>query len=306
MFGFVSKSPGDGSGNLNFKIAGARANPDFPVRTRDVLSAEGAPRTRRGATPPHAIRGRPRTRGARAEPRLSRGRDSAGGWKPARERVPAGAPRPPPGLAARDPPGSWAAATGTMPGTPGLNCARIPGRCSRRRDPRSGPGGPPPPPLASSCSPYSPPLAPPVGPGGLSPQRGRRAAGLAGAELLPGLPDPPRLRALPVPAPRALDTPDPPDFGPLCPSHPSSRPFLAFLLLPHPQTRGPPTWSPRSRIEGSPAPCPGEGGLYIPVSQVCTFRRIQTARDTPCAFGQVSFSGPQCPVCKMGTTVPSS
>lgn len=202
----------------------------FPRREHRAPAGARPHRTRSAGARP--------TRGARAEPRLSRGRDSAGGWEAARERVPAGALRLPPGLAPRDPPGSWAAASGTMPGTPGLNCARIPGRCWRRRDPRSRPGGPPPPPLASSCSPYSPPLAPPVEPGGLSPQRRRQAAGLAGAEL-PGASGSSRLRALPVPAPRALDTPDPPDFGALCPPHPSSRPFLAFLLLPHPQTRGP-------------------------------------------------------------------
>ncbi|XP_059547941.1 basic salivary proline-rich protein 2-like [Myotis daubentonii] len=197
-FGFVSKSPGDDSGNLNFKIAGARANPDFPERTLDVLSAEGAPRTRRGATPPHAIRGRPAHSGRKSgTPPVPRPRQRWGletGPRESSSRSPA------PSARSRTPGPAW------FVGRRDRHDARDsrpqlrpnPGQVLAPQGPALPARGPPPPPLASSCSPYSPPLAPPVEPGGLSPQRGRREAGLAGAELLPGLPDPPRLRALPT------------------------------------------------------------------------------------------------------------
>lgn len=306
LSGFVSQSPGDASGNLNFRIADARAKPDFPGRTRGALSAEGAPRTRGGATPPHALRGRPAHSGRESGTPSARPTAAAAlGGRELSEFQPQ-----PRALLPVSHPGTRLARGPPRParcrGTPGLNCSRIPGRCSRRRDPRSRPGvgwGGRRAPIAPSGSPHSPPRAPPVEPGGLSPQRRRRAARLAGAELLPGLPDPPRLRA----AARAscLGHPDPPDVGPLCPPHPSRLPFLAFFLLPHPQTPAPPPRNPRSlSFAGVLPPCSlsFEGGLYIPVRQICTFRHIQTARDAPCAFGQVRFSGPQFSVCKMGIT----
>lgn len=150
MFGLVSKSP---RGGMILEISTLRSQ--APERTPTFLRGLGASFPRRAhrapaGARPHRTRSaddRP-TRGARAEPRLSHGQDGAGRLETRprrpRDQVLAGALRAPPGLAPRDPPGSWAAATGTTPRDSRPQLPRIPGRCSQPGSPSAPAPAPPP------------------------------------------------------------------------------------------------------------------------------------------------------------------
>ena len=148
LFGFVSESPGEDSGNLNFEIAATRASRDFPEKPRGVLSGEAAPRVGRGAlsgwggtTPPRAICGRSAhlAEQERNQP-VPRREQAPRGWKPGltgpARKIEAGPRRPPPHLDPGDPSGFPAATTRVEPGA-GARAARSPLAPHRR------PGVPP-------------------------------------------------------------------------------------------------------------------------------------------------------------------
>lgn len=195
-FGFVSEYPGDDSGNLNFKVAATRASRDFLEKTRCPHGGPGGARFQVGAGRPRRARptdARPtRARRGGTQP-VPRPKLALGGWKKARagsaRKFSAGPVRPPPGLQPRDPPGSSAATAGAMPRvsrpqlvpSPGGQVLAPQGPRSRpraaldsrprRRAPRKRP---------AAAAPHSPPLAPPVEPGGLSRQRRRAGRGGGG------------------------------------------------------------------------------------------------------------------------------